>query len=188
MDTTIGFIRAAIGSANIRRYTMDSEAGPLPVYTLRICTHNIEWYDYGASWSDSAHRTQEGLGVGSTLSAFDSAIGLGRISGDHGLQVRYELDRYNLYVDVGDCYTIGPNSTVDRSFASMEWPWRRAIGQRSESHPRLFTVSNVKTVAPLHHYAWTGAWRLATGDCPTSDSSSPLSPAPLHARPIGSAR
>jgi hypothetical protein len=115
MDTTIGFIRAAIGSGNIRRYTMASEEGPMRVYTLRICGHNIEWYDYGAFWSDSAYRTKEGLGVGSRLSAFDSTLGLGKISADHGLQVRYELDRYNLYVEVGDCYTIGAHSTVDRS-------------------------------------------------------------------------
>lgn len=47
---------------------------------------------------------------------FHSTIGVGKISADHGLQVRCELDRYNLYVEVGDdCYTIGPNSTVDRS-------------------------------------------------------------------------
>lgn len=88
----------------------------MPVYTLRICGHNIEWYDYGASWSDSAYRSQEGLGVGSTLSAFDSAFGIGKISADHGLQVRYELDRYNLYVEVGDCFTFEPPvTTVDRN-------------------------------------------------------------------------
>ena len=87
----------------------------MTAYTLRICGHNVEWYDSGVSWTDKAYRTQEGLGVGSTLSAFDSTIGLGKISADHGLQVRYELERYNLYVEVGDCYTIAPQSTVDRS-------------------------------------------------------------------------
>jgi hypothetical protein len=87
----------------------------MPVYTLRICGHKLEWYDYGVAWSDSAYRTEEGLGVGSTLSALDSILGLGKISADHGLQVRYELDRYNLYVEVGDCYTFGAQTTVDRS-------------------------------------------------------------------------
>jgi hypothetical protein len=115
VDTTISFIRAQIGSPNIRRYTVASETGPMSVYTLRICGHNIEWYDYGASWSDSVYRTKENLGVGSTLKAFDATLGLGKISADHGLQVKYELEHYNLYVEVGECYTIGPQSTVDRS-------------------------------------------------------------------------
>ena len=40
--------------------------------------------------------------------------GGGRILADHGLQVRYDLERYPLYVEVGDCYSIEPTTTVDR--------------------------------------------------------------------------
>jgi hypothetical protein len=122
LDTTIAVIRAAIGSANVRRYIVDSEEGRVPAYSLRICGHIIDRFQEGVSWTDPAYRSLEGLGVGSTLSAFDSAFGTGKISADHGLQVRYELGRYKLYVDVvlnqvgNDCYTIEPpaQSTVDR--------------------------------------------------------------------------
>lgn len=122
LDTTISSIRRAIGSANIRRYMVDSEEGRVPAYSLRICGHVIDRYQEGVSWTDPAYRSSEGLGVGSTLSAFDSAFGVGKISADHGLQVRYDLDRYQLYVDVvldevgNDCYTSEPPapSTVDR--------------------------------------------------------------------------
>lgn len=99
---------------------MDSEEGRVPAYAVRICGHVMERSQLGVSWTDPAYRSPEGLGVGSTLSAFDSVFGLGKISADHGLQVRYDLERYKLYVEVdesgSDCYTIGPPvSTVDRS-------------------------------------------------------------------------
>ena len=116
LDTTLGFVRAAVGSRNIRAYTVQSEEGTERAYTLRICGHKVEWYSDGVAWRDSTFRTEGGLRVGWTLSDFDSVLGPGKLSGDHGLQVRYEHGRYNLYVEVGDCYSYtGAEMTVDRS-------------------------------------------------------------------------
>jgi hypothetical protein len=116
LDTTIAVIRRAIGSASVRRHMVDSEEGRVPFYTIRICGHAVDRSQEGVSWSDSTYRSGENLGVGSTLSAFDSVFGVGQVSGDNGLQVRYEVAPYPISVEVAsECYQIGPHSTVDRS-------------------------------------------------------------------------
>ena len=122
MNQPIEDIKREVGAANVTAHPIEVEGGETDTsYVIMLCGHEIHRTWNGASWTDPAFRTAEGLGVGSPLAAFDSVHGVGEAIGEEGNSVRYWPieGTGHFFVDVDDgCYSItggaAPHWNVDR--------------------------------------------------------------------------
>jgi hypothetical protein len=120
MNQPIEPVKRQVGAANVIADTAYAEGGePVLEYTVKLCGHEVRRSWNGASWHDPVFRTPEGLGVGSTLAAFDTAYGKGEAISEEGESVRYWPPKSfgYFFLEVPDrCYgSAGRRNTVDRS-------------------------------------------------------------------------
>jgi hypothetical protein len=121
MDQPIDSVKREVGAVNVTADTAYAEGEPVLVYTIKLCGHQVRWGWNGASWRDPAFRTPEGLGVGSTLAAFDTVYGKGEAIAEEGESVRYWPPKSfgYFFLDVPDrCssgYRPAGRPTVDRT-------------------------------------------------------------------------
>ncbi|HEV8381489.1 MAG TPA: hypothetical protein VGQ29_07890 [Gemmatimonadales bacterium] len=122
IDQPIEAVTRAVGAANVIAGTAYAEGGePVLEYTVRLCGHEIRRTWKSASWHDPVFRSPEGLGVGSSLAAFDTAYGNGEAIAEEGESVRYWPPNGigYFFLDVPDgCssgYRAAGRPTVDRT-------------------------------------------------------------------------
>jgi len=119
MNQNIEAIKREVGAANVIEGTTEAEGETSKMYTIKLCGHEVRRRWNGVAWSDPAFRTAEGLGIGSTLAAFDTAYGKGEPIGEEGNSVRYwPINGVgHFFVDVPDgCYRLAAHHwVVDRS-------------------------------------------------------------------------
>jgi len=110
IDQPIEAVTRAVGAANVIADTAYAEGGePVLEYTIKLCGHEVRRSWNSASWHDQVFRTPEGLGVGSSLAAFDTAYGKGEVITEEGESVRYwPPTRFGyFFLDVsGPCYGV----------------------------------------------------------------------------------
>ena len=109
MNQSIDSLKREVGAANVVTDTGYPEGQAQEEYLIKLCGHEIRRTWNAVSWTDSAFRTAEGLGVGSTLAAFDTLHGTGEATGEEGNSVRYSPINGigHFFVDVaGACYSV----------------------------------------------------------------------------------
>jgi len=119
LNQSIDDLKREVGAANVTADTGYAEGQPYLRHHIKLCGHEILRGWNNVSWTDSAFRTAEDLGVGSTLAAFDTLHGRGEAIGEEGNRVRYATITGNsgLFVDVPNgCYSMADRHwEVDRS-------------------------------------------------------------------------
>ena len=122
MDQTGEEIKRQLGPGNVIAKVEKAEREDevaVEVDTIRICGHAVQCNGHSVSWSDPAFRTAEGLGVGSTLAAFDTAYGKGGAIAEEGTNVRYfpPNGSSHFFLSVPEaCYDFSaPHVGVDRT-------------------------------------------------------------------------
>ncbi len=123
MDRAGDVIRGQVGPENVVVQTERPEGHPVDVDVIALCGHEIrrtgDRISGGVSWRDPVFRTREGLGVGSTLAAFDTAYGRGQAIAEEGNSVRYFPPEggTHFFLNVSDaCFGFnGHHVEVDRS-------------------------------------------------------------------------
>ncbi len=123
MDQEGDVIRRQVGPAHVVVQTERREGNAVNVDVIALCGHEVrrtgDRISGGVSWTDPVFRTREGLGVGSTLAAFDTVYGRGEAIAEEGNSVRYYPPEggTHFFLDVSDgCFRFtGNHVDVDRS-------------------------------------------------------------------------
>ena len=93
LDMRADTLAELLGPERISRSVEYLEGEASPLYLLDICGHRLARHWNGLSWRDPVFRTEEGVGVGMPLAAFDSIYGSGKAMwSEAGIVIAYPFD------------------------------------------------------------------------------------------------
>lgn len=103
LDMRADTLAELLGPEGISRSVEYLEGEASPLYLLDICGHRLARHWNGLSWRDPVFRTEEGVGVGMPLAAFDSIYGSGTAMwSEAGIVIAYPVDDREFFATIDE--------------------------------------------------------------------------------------